>query len=42
MDIPREKKKSPKKYIIGGLAVVALIAATVGLSRLEPDRKSVV
>ncbi len=36
MDIPREKKKSPKKYIIGGLAAVALIATTIGLSRLEP------
>ena len=36
MDIPREKKKSPKKYIIGTLAVAAVIATTVGLSRLKP------
>jgi multidrug resistance efflux pump len=36
MDIPREKTKSPKKYILGGFAVVAVIATTVGLSRLKP------
>jgi len=36
MDIPREKKKNPKKYIIGTLAVAAVIATTVGLSRLKP------
>ena len=41
MDIPREKKKSPKKYILGGLAAAALIATTVGLSRLEPAAPSV-
>ena len=36
MDIPREKQKSPKKYIFGTLAVAAVIATTVGLSRLKP------
>jgi HlyD family secretion protein len=36
MDIPREKKKSPKKYILGGLAVAAVAGTTVGLSRLKP------
>jgi multidrug efflux pump subunit AcrA (membrane-fusion protein) len=36
MDIPREKTKSPKKYIIGTLAVAAVVATTVGLSRLKP------
>jgi multidrug efflux pump subunit AcrA (membrane-fusion protein) len=36
MDIPRDKKRSPKKYIIGGLGAVALIATTIGLSRLQP------
>ena len=36
MDIPREKKKSPKKYILSGLAIAAVVATTVGLSRLKP------
>lgn len=36
MDIPREKKRSPKKYILGGLAVAAVAGTTVGLSRLKP------
>ncbi len=36
MDIPREKKRSPKKYILGGFAVAAVAVTTVGLSRLKP------
>lgn len=36
MDIPREKKKSPKKFILGGVAVAAVAVTTVALGRLEP------
>ena len=36
MDIPREKKKSPKKYILGGVAVLAVGGTTVALSQLDP------
>jgi multidrug resistance efflux pump len=36
MDIPREKTKSPKKYIFGAVAVAAVVATTVGLARLKP------
>ena len=36
MDIPREKKRSPKKYILSGLAIAAVGVTTVGLSRLKP------
>jgi len=36
MDIPREKKRSPKKYILGGFGVTAVVATTVGLSQLKP------
>ena len=36
MDIPREKKRSPKKYILSGLAIAAVTVTTVGLSRLKP------
>lgn len=36
MDIPREKKRSPKKYILGAVGVAAVIATTVGLSQLKP------
>ena len=36
MDIPREKKRSPRKYILGGFAAAAVVATTVGLSRLKP------
>lgn len=41
MDIPRKKKKSPTKYVLGAVAVGAVIMATVGLSRLEPAAPSV-
>lgn len=37
MDIPREKTKSNKRYVYGGLAVLALVLATVALSRLDPS-----
>ena len=36
MDIPREKKRSPKKYILGVFAVAAVAVTTVMLSRLKP------
>ncbi len=36
MDIPREKKRSPKKYILSGVAIAAVTVTTVGLSRLKP------
>ncbi len=36
MDIPREKKRSPKKYILGAVGVAAVVATTVGLSQLKP------
>lgn len=36
MDIPREKKRSPKKYILGGVAVLAVGGTTVALSQLDP------
>jgi multidrug resistance efflux pump len=37
VDIPREKTKSNKRYVYGGLAVVAFVLATLGLSRLDPS-----
>lgn len=37
MDIPREKTKSNKRYVYGGLAVAGVVLATVGLSRLDPS-----
>jgi HlyD family secretion protein len=37
VDIPREKKKSNKRYVYGGLAVVGVVLATLGLSRLDPS-----
>ncbi len=37
MDIPREKTKSNKRYVYGGLAVLALVLATVAVSRLDPS-----
>ena len=41
MDIPREKKKSPKKYILGGVAALLVVSTTVALARLEPAAPSV-
>ncbi len=41
MDIPREKKRSPKKYIMGGVAVVGVLGTTVMLSRLKPAAPAV-
>jgi multidrug resistance efflux pump len=41
MDIPREKKRSPKKFIFGGVAVAAVVGTTVALSQLEPAAPSV-
>lgn len=41
MDIPREKKKSPKKYILGGTGAMLVVATTVALARLEPAAPSV-
>ena len=41
MDIPRESKKKKKPYIIGGIAVILLIAATLAISSLEPAAPSV-
>ncbi|HSM36148.1 MAG TPA: HlyD family efflux transporter periplasmic adaptor subunit [Longimicrobiales bacterium] len=37
MDIPREKTKSNKRYVYGGLAVVGVVLATLGVSRLDPS-----
>lgn len=36
MDVPREKKRSHKRWIIGGAGGVAVVLATVGLGRLGP------
>ena len=41
MDIPRKKKKSPKKYVLGGVVLAAAVGATFGLSRLSPAAPSV-
>jgi multidrug efflux pump subunit AcrA (membrane-fusion protein) len=41
MDIPREKKKKPQKYILGAVAVLAVAGTTVGLSQLKPAAPSV-
>ena len=41
MDIPREKKKSPKKYILSAVGVAAVVGTTVGLSQLKPAAPSV-
>ena len=41
MDIPREPPKKRKKYIYGGIAVVAIVVVTVALGRLEPAAPSV-
>ena len=42
MDIPREKQRSPKKYILSGLGIAAVVATTVGLSQLKPAAPGVV
>jgi multidrug resistance efflux pump len=36
VDVPREKKRSHKRWIIGGAGGVAVVLATVGLGRLGP------
>lgn len=41
MDIPRAQVKSRKKYFVIGGGIVALIAVTVALSRLEPAAPTV-
>ncbi len=41
MDIPREPPKKRKRYIYGGIVVVAVVVATVALGRLEPAAPSV-
>jgi multidrug efflux pump subunit AcrA (membrane-fusion protein) len=41
MDIPREQKKKPQKYILGAVAVLAVAGTTVGLSQLKPAAPSV-
>lgn len=41
MDIPRAQVKSRKKYFLIGGGVVALVAVTVALSRLEPAAPTV-
>lgn len=41
MDIPREPPKKRKKYIYGGIGVVAVVVVTVALGRLEPAAPSV-
>ncbi len=41
MDIPREKKKSPKKYVYGGVALAAVAFVTVTLGNLKPAAPSV-
>lgn len=41
MDIIRDKPKSRKKYLIGGLVGLGLVVATVALMRLEPAAPSV-
>jgi len=41
LDIPREPPKKRKKYIYGGIGVVAVVVVTVALGRLEPAAPSV-
>jgi multidrug efflux pump subunit AcrA (membrane-fusion protein) len=41
LDIPREPPKKRKKYIYGGIGVVAIVVITVALGRLEPAAPSV-
>ena len=41
MDIPRAQVKSRKKYVVIGGGIVALVAVTVALSRLEPAAPTV-
>ena len=41
MDIPRAQVKSRKKYFVIGGGIVALVAVTVALSRLEPAAPTV-
>jgi HlyD family secretion protein len=36
VDIPRARKSSPRKYVLGGAAALLLTAATVALARMEP------
>lgn len=36
MDIPRARKSTPRKYVIGGAAALLLTAASVALARMEP------
>ena len=47
MDIPRERAPNKRRYIYGGLGLLAIIAVVVGVARLKPaapsvDRSSVV
>lgn len=41
MDIPREPKRNKKRWIYGGLAVIAVVVITVALGRLGPAAPSV-
>lgn len=41
MDIPREKKTDRRRFLYIGAAIVAVVLATVGLSRLRPAAPSV-
>ena len=41
MDIPREPPSKKKRYIIGAIAVVGIVAITAALGRLEPAAPSV-
>jgi HlyD family secretion protein len=41
LDIPRPKKRSGRRYVLGGLVVIAFVVAVVGISRLRPAAPSV-
>ena len=41
LDIPRDPPKKRKKYILGGIAVAAILILTAAVSRLQPAAPSV-
>lgn len=36
MDIPRARKSTPRKYVVGGAVAAVLLVATAALARMEP------
>lgn len=41
MDIQRPKQKNYKRYVLGGVALVAIVTVTVALTQLEPAAPSI-